>query len=304
MVRWVVLGLLLAGAAASTGCKGERERAAPAARALRATDDSGRDVEVAAPARRVISLIPAVTDLVLAMGGVDRLIARTQYDTDVRLDRLPSTGNALMPSLEWITSLQPQLVIAWRDQPSRSVVERISALGIPVYAARTESIADALRATRKVGTLIGLSSAADSLARAIEAELTRVRTAVQDAPRVRVAYILSIDPPMIAGPATFIGELLQIAGGENVFGDVQALWPQVNIEELIRRAPDALVIAHDPGGPPPLERLREMPGWRELPAVRSGRVLIAKPDLYNRPGATIPLAARALGRFLHPDSGL
>jgi iron complex transport system substrate-binding protein len=252
----------------------------------------------------VISLIPAVTDLVLAIGGADKLIARTQYDTDARLASLPSAGNALTPSLEWITSLQPHLVIAWRDQPSRSVVGRISELGIPVYAARTESIADALRATRNIGRLIGLPSAADSLAGSIEAELTRVRTAVQGAPRVRVAYILSIDPPMIAGPATFIGELLQIAGGENVFGDVQALWPQVNIEELIRRAPDALVIAHDPGGPPPLERLREMSGWRELPAVRSGRVLIAKPDLYNRPGATIPQAARALGRFLHPNVGL
>lgn len=295
--------LLLAGAAGSTGCEVERQRAQPSASELLVTDDAAREVMLVTPARRVICFMPAVTDLLLAMGAADRLIARTQFDTDPRLAQLPSTGNALTPSLEWVRAQEPDLVIAWPDQPSRSVVDRLSTLGIPVYAARTESIADALRTTRNVGLLLGLRAESDSVARFIEAELAHVRAAVQARPRVRVAYVLSIEPPMIAGPATFIGELLAIAGGDNVFHDVRAFWPQVNLEELIRRAPDALVVAHD-DGTPPLTQLRALPGWRELPAVQSGRVLTADPNLFNRPGATIPRAARALARFLHPSAGL
>jgi iron complex transport system substrate-binding protein len=104
------------------------------------TDHARRTVTLAAPARRVISLMPAVTDMILALGANDRLIARTQFDSDPRIAALPSTGNALNPSLEWIAALEPDLVIAWPDQPSRAVVSRLSTMGIPVYSARTSRL--------------------------------------------------------------------------------------------------------------------------------------------------------------------
>jgi iron complex transport system substrate-binding protein len=239
--------------------------------------------------------------MLLAMGAQNRLIARTQYDTDPRLGHLPSTGNALMPSVEWVAAQQPDLVITWPDQPSRSVVGGLSSLGIPVYAAVTESIADVLRTARDLGVLLNLRVSADSVARSMAAELADIRATVSAYPRVRVAYVLSFDPPMIAGPGTFIGELIDGAGGQNVFADLRMLWPQVSLEELVRRDPEALVIAREEG-PAALRRLRELAGWRELRALRSGRVLVVDANLFNRPGPTMPRAARELARFLHPQA--
>jgi iron complex transport system substrate-binding protein len=296
--RYLIVAALLA-ALLQFGCEAPPDGDQPTT-TISVTDHAQRTVTLAAPARRVISLMPAVTDMILALGAHDRLIARTQFDGDPRIAALPSTGNALNPSLEWIAALEPDLVIAWPDQPSRAVVSRLSTMGIPVYAARTESIADVLRTTRDLGELLGVQQRADSIRQSIEHELQAVRAAVAARPRVSVVYVLSLEPPMVAGPGTFIGELIDIAGGENTFADVQALWPQVSLEEMLRRAPAALVIGRE-RRTDPIPRMRGLAGWRELNAVRNGRVLAVDVDLFNRPGPTIPRAARALAEFLHPE---
>jgi iron complex transport system substrate-binding protein len=292
--------VLLAGAASVlAACEVGSSARAPAADTIRVLDHTNRVVQLAAPAQRVLSLMPAVTDMLLALSVQDRLVARTQWDTDPRIAHLPSTGNALVPSVEWVAAQQPDLVIAWPDQPTRSVVGRLMAMEVPVYSAITGTVHDALRTVRDLGALLGLPARADSLVQSIESELQAVRSRVQSSPRVRVAYILSLDPPMVAGPGTFIGQLIEVAGGDNVFADVRVLWPQVSLEELVRRDPTALVVAQEQGGTA-LERMRRLPGWRELGALRSGRVLVADVNLFNRPGPNMPQAARELARFLHP----
>jgi iron complex transport system substrate-binding protein len=290
-----VLCTVVAGGACDTNSRG-----APKSAAVEVTDHTQRVVSLSAPAQRIISLVPAVTDLILALGASDRLIARTDFDGDPRLAKLPSTGNALSPSLEWIASLKPDLVIAWPDQAARAVVSRLGEMSIPVYAARTESIADVLRTTHDLGQLLGVKQQADSIATHVEQELQSIRSAVAGRPRVKVAYVLSLEPPMVAGPGTFIGELINIAGGENAFADVKTLWPQVNLEEMLKRAPAALVVGRERAGDP-LPHMRELAGWRDLSAVRNGRVLVVDVDLFNRPGPTIPRAARVLAEFLHPE---
>jgi cobalamin transport system substrate-binding protein len=280
------------------GC--EQTARTPARAAIEVTDHANRTVGLAAPARRVISLVPAVTDMILELGAADRLVARTQFDTDVRLAALPSTGNALTPSLEWVTSLQPDLVISWLDQPSRSVVGRLAELGIPVYAARTESIADVLRTTRDLGKLLGKSAQAEQLATNIAAQLDSVHKAVADRAATPMVFLISLDPPMAAGNGTFTGELIRVAGGRNVFADSPMLWPQVSLEEIIQRKPTVIVLSQEDTTPlrPPL---RTRPGWREIDAVKAGRVFVVDANMFNRPGPRLPEMARQLVRILHPS---
>jgi iron complex transport system substrate-binding protein len=267
---------------------------------LQVTDHAARTVTLGAPAQRVISLMPAVTDMLLALGVETRLIARTDFDSDPRIAELPSTGNALNPSLEWIAALKPDLVITWPDQPSRAVVARLSTMGVPVYAARTESVADVLRTARDLGKLLGVPQTADSIVRSIESELLAIEQKVAGRARVSVAYVLALEPPMVAGPSTFIGELIEAAGGVNAFADLKPLWPQVSLEEMLRREPAALVIGRERAGDP-VARLKQLNGWRELAAVQNNRVLAVDVDLFNRPGPAIPQAARVLAEFLHPE---
>lgn len=273
------------------------------ASAIEVVDDAGRTVRLDAPARRILSLIPARTDLLLAIGAADRLIARTRYDDDPRLAHLPSLGDALTPSVEWIAAEQPDLVIAWPDTRSRDVVHRLIELGIPVYGSRVESLDDVNRAIGHVGQLLGLEARADSIAHAIRATHDRVRAAVARRDRPGVLYLIGLDPVMAAGPGTFIDELIGIAGGRNIFADAGALWPQISLEEIVRRDPALIVMASDDVAAGDLaERLAARAGWRDIAAVRTGRVYRVDPATFNRPGPSVGPAAAALARLLHPGA--
>jgi ABC-type Fe3+-hydroxamate transport system substrate-binding protein len=265
-------------------------------------DDAGREVRLTAPARRVISLVPARTESILALGAGDRLIARTRYDLDPRLAGLPSLGNALNPSLEWLAAQRPDLVIAWADGESRTVVERLASLGIPAYATRVETLAELDRSLRDLGVLLALNATADSLRAAIADTLTAVSRSVAAREPVRVLYLVGLDPPLVAGPGTFVDELLRIAGAANVFADAAQRWPGISIEEAVRRDPDVIIISTSSPTGDPAGRLRRRPGWRDMRAVRSGNVHEVDADLFNRPGPRVGEAARHLSGVLHRET--
>jgi iron complex transport system substrate-binding protein len=260
-------------------------------------DDASRTVQLTAPAQRVVSLMPTVTDLLIAMDVHDRLIARTDYDTDPKIAALPSLGGGLTPSVEWIAAQKPDLVISWPDQGSRSLVNRLGSVNVPVYSARSESIDDTYRILGHIGILLGEESKADSLSNAIRNGLQRARESVADKTPVKVLYVVGVDPPMIAASGTFIDELITVAGGRNLFPELK-LYPQINLEEVLQRDPDVIVLA-DTGRDDPYELLSSLPGWRELRAVKARRVYRVSPYFFNRSGPTMPQAATELARFFH-----
>lgn len=295
-VRALLLLLVASGAACD----------APAARddtasTIVAVDDAGDTLRLAAPAQRIVSTVPAQTQILLALGAGDRIIARTDFDTQPELAHLPSTGNGITPNVEWIAAQRPDLVISWADTQSRSVIARLSALGIPAYASAVETIDDILRSIERLGALTDRDAAADSIVHDIRQELEAVARDVANSPRTRVMYVIGIEPLMVAGPRTFVDEALTIAGGDNVFGDTRARWPVVSIEEVIRRDPEVIIVGL---GRTAAEadsvtaRLRTAPGWRELRAVREGRVHWADPYEFNRPSPTIGRSARRFAEML------
>ena len=119
------------------GC--ERNQPTSRATEISVRDDAGRTIALAQPAQRIVSLMPTVTDLVIALGRANVLIARTDFDADPRIADLPSIGGGLTPSVEWLAAQRPDLVISWPDNASRSLVGRIESVGIPVYSARTRN---------------------------------------------------------------------------------------------------------------------------------------------------------------------
>ncbi len=265
-------------------------------------DDAGHAVRLAAPARRIVSLIPARTDAILALGGADRLIARTRWDGHASIAHLPSIDNALTPAVEWLIAQRPDLVIAWPDGQARTVVTRLRELGVPVYASSVETIEDLRRAIDHLGTLLGMTEEARRLLGDVDTALAQVRRAVADSPAVPVAYLLGVEPPTVAGPGTYLDEVLTAAGGRNVFGDAPAKWPQVSLEEFLRRAPAALIISNAGSSEELIARLRAAPGWRELAAVRAGRVHTVDADSVNRPGPTVIGTVQRFAEILHPGA--
>ena len=294
--RGAVRRALLTAALLCSACARERTEHNGA---ITVTDDAGRVVSLVHPAQRVISLIPAQTDIIAILAGPQVLVARTQWDADPRLASLPVISDALTPSVEWIAAQHPDLVVSWPDAQSRDVVQRLAGIGIPVYASRAESISDIHAAIERLGRLLGAEARADSLRASIEAQLDSVRARVAGLPQPSVLYLLSADPPMAAGPGTFVDEVIRLAGGTNIFSDVQHLWPQVSLEEIVRRQPHVIIRPTDGALDQPLAGLAGRPGWRELRAVQNGRVYAVDPYFYNRPGAAVGHVARDLARLIH-----
>lgn len=282
--------------------------AAPPRAGVTATDDAGRTVHLAGPARRVISLIPSATETLVALGAADRVVGRTRYDVAPEVARVPSVGGGLDPSVEAIVALHPDLVVGWANDKRQEVRDKLVALGVPVFALRTDDTVDVFRNVATLGRLTGRDSAAAAVAAAVRRDFDAVRRSVAGRPRPRVFYVVFNDPPMTAGPNTFIAQLIGVAGAESVFPDVRQPWPTVSMEEIVRRDPDLVVVprgARSRGEAPgtALAELRARGGWRDVGAVKRGRVVTVEENLVNRPGPHLGAAARALRAVFHPELG-
>ena len=302
----LALGAALVVAAVRCGDRSPTARPATPAAGLTVTDDGGRPVHLAGPARRIICLIPSATETLVALGATDRLVGRTRYDVASEVAALPSVGGGLDPSVEAIVALHPDLVLGWENDKRQQVREKLAALGVPVFSLRTEDTVDVFRNIATIGRLTGRDSAATAVAAGIHRDFDVVRRSVAGRPQPRVFYVVFNDPPMTAGPHTFIAQLIGLAGGETVFPDVQALWPTVAMEEIVRRAPDLVIVprgTRSQGEAPgtALAELRQRGGWRDVGAVRAGHVATVAENLVNRPGPHLGAAARALRAVLHPE---
>jgi len=277
------------------------DSAASAFTAVQAVDDAGDTIRLPRPAVRIVSLMPSATDLLVAMGARGQLAGRTDFDTDSAVLSLPSVGGGLDPSLEALAALRPDLVVSFETRGDASLRTRLRELGIPVFGLRTQDTADVFRGLARLGTLAGRDGAADSVAAAIRAELEAVRRSVAGRPAPTVLYVAWVDPPMVAGPASFLGELVRVAGGRPAFEELRQEWPQVSIEEIVSRAPQVIVIPTGAGAEFTADALRSAPGWRELAAAPGTRVAEVPVVAVNRPGPRLGEAARALRDAIHPS---
>ncbi len=244
-------------------------------------------------------MVPSLSELIVAMGGTARLVARTDHDTHPGTSHLPSVGGGLDPSLEVLVSLDVDVVLTTSARETAALTERLEALGVETLVLPTNTLADVFSAVEALGTLLEMPGAADSLTRVLDDGLTAVAEGVAGYPPVSAMYVVWYDPPMTTGGGTFIDELIDIAGGSNVFGDLPAAWPNVGFESIVARDPDVVIWPQSTGGAS-LDFVQSLPGWRDLPAVREGRVAFVDAGAMNRPGPGLVESARVLARALRP----
>ncbi len=272
-------------------------------------DDRGRMHDPSVPRTRIVSLIPAVTETLVAIGAADRLVARTRYDEDPVLADLPSVGGGIDPSLEFLAQLEPDLVVLWASGANGVLLEdRLDGIGLDWYAAAIETVDDFRRHARNLGQLVGLAAAADSVIARVERDLGAAAQSWSGLDPVEVVYVVQQEPPMTVGPGTFLNSLLGAAGAVNAFSDIVGSWPLVSMEEVVKRDPAYVIVPVQGYGTPGLrpdyrdpsiERLRGQPGWAAVPAVAAGRVISVDGSLFGRPGPRIGEAARYLAMRLH-----
>lgn len=259
------------------------------------SDGAGKLVRMTHPARRVVSMLPSGTEMLQSLGALDRVVGRTDYDRMPEVAALPSVGGGLTPNIEAIVALSPDLVLTWEggkaDDPIRSALERA---GIAVYGMATRDTTDVFRTLRDLAHLIGRDSAGVAVAGQLGGELADVRKSVAGRRVPTVLLLLWGEPPMTAGPATFVSQVIGVAGGRTAFPDLAKDWMQVSVEQVVNRDPDVIVLPTGETSTATLAQLRSAPGWRDLRAVRSDAILRIDADLVNRPGPHMGQAARAL----------
>jgi ABC-type Fe3+-hydroxamate transport system substrate-binding protein len=296
-----LIASVIAACAAEHGSSDSARRALAAdsasAAAAAAVDDFGNPIVAPDTARRIVSLNPATTELLFALGAGERLVGRTHWDEWPEAARaVPDLGPGLRPNVEAVLAARPDLVVLYASAENRPAAERLRAAGVSTLSLKIDRIEHFDRAARLLGHLLGDSVRGRLVADTVRATLDSVRASTANRPRVRVAWPVDVSPLIVIGGGSFLTQLIEIAGAVNVYGDVAAVSPQLSLEDLHRRNPE-IVIAN----PRLAARIRGEPAWRVLEAVRAGRIVEADEVLMGRQSVRMGEAAVALARLLHPE---
>ena len=275
-------------ALAALACaRGER---APAAGPVAVTDDAGRRVTLAAPARRIVSLLPSFTELLFAIGAGDRLVGRTTWcDYPPAARAVPSVGDGIPPSVEAVAARHPDLVVLYRAGANVAAAEQLERLGIRTVLFDLNRLEELAPAARRLGVLTGRRAAADSLAYGLDSVASQPPAPGTES----LAFIVWDNPPIVIGAGSYLDRLTSLAGASNVFHDIATPSAQVSIETIAARDPDVIGVLADSAVRP---AYAARPEWRAVRAVRLGRFVFLPGQLFGRP---TPRIAQAVAELRH-----
>ena len=267
--------------------------AAPSAQALQVTDDRGVTVTLPAAPKRIVSLLPSITESVCALGQCQRLVGVDRYsDFPAHLQKLPQLGGGLDPNIEAIVALKPDVVLM--AQSSRAA-ERLEALGLNVVALEPKTHADVQRVMLTLGQLLDVPDAA-RIWRAIDAGVSAAAQSLPAGVRSTRVYFEVNEGPYAAGESSFIGETLTRLGVKNIVPAKLGPFPKLNPEFMVRANPDLIMI-----GRSSVDGLKARPGWHTMRAVREQRVCVfssADADALVRPGPRMAEGARLMAQCI------
>ncbi len=267
------------------------------ASAKQVVDAIGRKVGGEEIPQRVVSLVPAVTEILYALGQQDRIVGVTNFCNYPAAARAKARiGDYANPSLEVLAAMDPDLVFMAADMSSPELLHRLEALEIEVYVVYPRKLDETARLIRDLGRLLDCRLQADALADELvqAADCARILTA--DLPRVRVLCTVMSEPLVVAGRNTLLDDLISLAGGTNVVPEGLNRYPTWGIESVLAADPDVILVSPHPGQADPSAFYRD---WPELTAVQTGRLVAIDADWIQRPGPRLVLGLAALLDSLH-----
>jgi iron complex transport system substrate-binding protein len=265
-------------------------------------DMTGREVTLTAPATRIVSLVPSVTELIYALAGQSRLVGRTDFcDEPPAAREKPSVGGMVAPNLEAIVALRADLIIGTTDGSREDTFTQLRRLGLPVYLVRAHRVAEVMDLVARVGDLVGRAEAVGPLVQRMSDGIGGVRRLVQPYRAPRVLYVLWPDPLIVPARHALVTELIEIAGGRSVTDVDGDAYPRYSLEAAVAAAPEVIILASHGASTGPVAREK----WEHLAslhAIRQGRLRAVSGDLLHRYGPRIVDGLRELARAIHPEA--
>ncbi len=257
---------------------------------------------------RIVSLVPAVTEMIYAMGDGARVAAVSNYDRfPAEVSRLPKVGGLLDPSVERILAIKPDLVIVYATQ--KELIERLDRAGIPYFNYQHRALSDIMTTIRALGARIGSAARADAVASEMDRALADIRARTLALAHPATLLVFERDPLSLrnvyaSGGYGFLHDMLEIAGGRNVFADVRQQAVQASTEMLITSKPDVIIELLYGDSLKNADLARTLRAWDALasvPAVRTHHLFALTGDEFVVPGPRVVAATRKLARALHPE---
>jgi ABC-type Fe3+-hydroxamate transport system substrate-binding protein len=267
------------------------------------TDASGTALRLARPPRRIVSLVPSVTETLCALGLTEALVGVTAYCVEPRdvVRTKTRIGGEKDPDLGAIRALAPDLVVANIEENVREHVETLRGWGVAVWVTYPRTVAEGLAMIRELGEVTGTAERAAAILAELEPLHARVRAATARRRAVPVFYPIWRAPWMTINRDTYVHDLLAVCGGANVFGDAPARYPTVTLEEMAARRPEVIVLPDEPFR---FRRahLADFAPFGGVPAVRDGRVHLVDGKPFSWHGPRLGEALRTIpAMFGAPD---
>lgn len=247
-----------------------------------------------------MTLAPSITEVVFALGAGERVVgACAQCDWPPEAARLPRVGSYLVPSVEAVLALEPDVAFAVPSPGNREAVRSLERAGIQVVVVQDRTLDDLWAGIRTAADVLGIREAGDAMVARLEAELAAVRARVAGRPRRRTLLVVGHRPLIVAGGRTLQSELLAVAGGLNVAAELGDAFPQIGLESVVAFAPE-LILDAAMGTEAGARTL--FAGLTAVPAVAEGRIVAVDADGLFRAGPRVGTAAEALARAIHPEA--
>ncbi|WP_321840414.1 cobalamin-binding protein [Paraburkholderia bannensis] len=262
-----------------------------------AVDDNGDTVTLAAPAQRVVSLAPHITELIYAAGGGTKLVGAVSYsDYPPQAKNVPRVGDNRALDLERIAALKPDLIVVWRHGNAQQQLDRLRELHIPLFFSEPHRLDDVATSLTRLGTLLGTDATAQDAARAYRGQIAQLRATYAQRAPVSVFYEVWDQPLMTINGESMISDAIALCGGRNVFAALRPQVPTLSIEAVIAANPDAIVTASVGATAPdrPLPALERWRAWPQMKAVAHGNLYAIDGDLLSRAGPRMAQGAQRL----------
>ncbi len=279
----------------------------PAPYPLTVTDDLGREVTIPGRPDKIISLAPSNSEILFAVGAGDQVVGVTQYcNYPPEACQAKEVIGGFSPksmSIEKILALEPDVVFS-AGSFHMPVIEALEKAGVPVVALDPQGFEGIYDDILLVGQITDHAEEAEALVADMKARVAAVTAAVADIPaeeRLKVFYEVWDEPLMTAGPDTFIGQMIELAGGVNIFGDMEEQYPQVSAEVVIERNPDVILGPDSHADALTPEKIAARPGWENIKAVQTGRIYTVNGDIVSRAGPRVVDALETIAQLLYPE---
>lgn len=249
--------------------------------AVTLVDATGGRVTLAAPAQRIISLAPHITELLYAAGAGGRVVGATDYsDYPAAARDLPRVGSYANIDLEAVLALRPDLIVAWRSGNSAAQLDRLRALGVAVYVSEPSRLGDIPTDIEHLGALAGSEYRARTAAQQFRQRHARLAGRYSKRPPVTVFYEIWNPPLMTINGEQIISDVLRLCGGVNIFADLPVLAPTVDMEAVLHMDPEAIFMGDMQDRS--TDQDNHWQRWKSLRAVQAGNLFRIPPDLMHR----------------------